>query len=75
MIKDEGHAAPFVDPVHSKWDGDLSVALRAWGYNEVTEEYDYLCYFGPGSKGGHNVQRAFEELGIGVESSLKGGPN
>jgi len=75
MIKDEAQATPFVDPVRSKWDGDLRSPFRTWGYNEVTEEYDYLCYFGPGIKGGHNVQRAFEELGIGIESSSKGGPN
>ncbi|KAF3039950.1 hypothetical protein E8E12_008925 [Didymella heteroderae] len=72
MVKDEDAAAAYVTPVRSTWDGDLVHQFRTWGYREIANHRSELCDFGPNQ---HNLQRAFTELGIGIPSSVDGGPN
>jgi hypothetical protein len=72
MLKPESLAAAHITPVRSPWDGDLVQAFRTWGYREIANHRSELCDFGPG---GHELQRAFAQLGIGTAAKVDGGPN
>ncbi|EUC47215.1 hypothetical protein COCMIDRAFT_24834 [Bipolaris oryzae ATCC 44560] len=61
----------------SPFNGNLIDKLREWGYNDnndaLAKQADPECNFD--SRDGHMLKKAFTDLGIGISSKGKGGPN
>ncbi|KAF1947113.1 hypothetical protein EJ02DRAFT_489606, partial [Clathrospora elynae] len=61
----------------SHFDDDFIANLREWGYNDNTDalakSVNKECNFD--SSDGHMLKKIFTDLGIGITSKAKGGPN
>ncbi len=64
----------FADTVQSPFDGGLVQELMDWGYNDgeaasqkILKDCDFDAY--------HKIKRAFDDLGLGTQAAVDGGPN
>ncbi|KAL6706277.1 hypothetical protein ACN47E_005567 [Coniothyrium glycines] len=69
MALPEQLAVPYINPVNSQWDGNLTSEFSKWGYveSERAQLCDFDTFWGMG--------RAFHALGLDAASSWRGGSN
>jgi hypothetical protein len=71
MTTDANTAGRFITPVTSSFDGDMVAELRAWGYNDLSEDMlADVCEFQD-----HGISHALDALDIDSRPMSVGGPN